>query len=61
VLGPDGLSLFDELRRREAADTAMLYAFDLIEHDGEDMRNHRFLDRKNALARLLRKIEAGIL
>jgi hypothetical protein len=33
VLGPDGLSLFDELRRREAADTAILYAFDLIEHD----------------------------
>jgi ATP-dependent DNA ligase len=31
VLGPDGLSLFDELRRREAADTAILYAFDLIE------------------------------
>jgi bifunctional non-homologous end joining protein LigD len=37
VLGPDGLSLFDELRRREAAHTAILYAFDLIEHDGEDM------------------------
>jgi ATP-dependent DNA ligase len=39
VLGPDGLSRFEELRRREAADTAILYAFDLIEHDGEDMRN----------------------
>jgi hypothetical protein len=33
VLGPDGLSRFDELRRREAAHSAMLYAFDLIEHD----------------------------
>jgi ATP-dependent DNA ligase len=54
VLGPDGLSLFEELRRQEAADTAILYAFDLIEHDGEDMRNLPFLDRKNALARLLR-------
>jgi bifunctional non-homologous end joining protein LigD len=61
VLGPDGLSRFDELRRREAADTAILYAFDLIEHDGEDMRNRRFLDRKNALARLLRNTEARIL
>src|SRR5215475_421883 len=61
VLGPDGLSLFDELRRREAADTASLYAFDLIEHDGEDMRNRPFLDRKTALARLLRNTEAGIL
>jgi ATP-dependent DNA ligase len=34
VPGPDGLSLFDELRRREAADTAILYAFDLVERDG---------------------------
>src|SRR5262244_1596697 len=49
VLGPDGLSRFDELRRREAALTAILYAFDLIEHDGQDMRNRPFLDRKAAL------------
>jgi bifunctional non-homologous end joining protein LigD len=61
VLGPDGLSRFEELRSREAAHAAMLYAFDLIEHDGEDMRNRRFLDRKAALARLLRNTEAGIL
>jgi bifunctional non-homologous end joining protein LigD len=61
VLGPDGLSRFEELRRREAADTAILYAFNLIEHDGEDMRNRPFLDRKNALARLLCNTEAGIL
>jgi bifunctional non-homologous end joining protein LigD len=61
VLGPDGLSRFEELRSREAAHTAILYAFDLIEHDGEDMRNLPFLDRKNALARLLRNTEAGIL
>jgi ATP-dependent DNA ligase len=33
VLGPDGLSWFDELRHREAAQSAMLYAFDLIEQD----------------------------
>jgi bifunctional non-homologous end joining protein LigD len=59
VLGPDGLALFDELRRREAAH--VLYAFDLIEHDGEDMRDRRFLDRKAALARLLRNTGAGIL
>ena len=42
VLGPDGLSRFDELRRREAAHSAMLYAFDLIEHDGRDLRDLRF-------------------
>jgi bifunctional non-homologous end joining protein LigD len=61
VIGPDGLSRFEELRRREAADTAILYAFDLIEHEGEDMRNRPFLDRKAALARLLRNTGAGIL
>jgi bifunctional non-homologous end joining protein LigD len=54
VLGPDGLSRFEELSRREAARTAILYAFDLIEHDGEDLRNLPFLNRKAALSRLLR-------
>jgi ATP-dependent DNA ligase len=49
------------LSRWEAARTAILYAFDLIEHDGEDLRNRRFFDRKAALARLLRNAEAGIL
>jgi bifunctional non-homologous end joining protein LigD len=38
-----------------------LYAFDLIEHDGEDLRDLPFLDRKAALARLLRSTKAGIL
>jgi bifunctional non-homologous end joining protein LigD len=61
VLGSDGLSRFEDLRRREAAHRAILYAFDLIEHDGEDLRNRPFLDRKAALARLLRNTKAGIL
>ena len=61
MLGPDGLSRFEELSRREAARTAILYAFDIIEHDGEDLRDRPFLERKAALARLLRDTEAGIL
>jgi bifunctional non-homologous end joining protein LigD len=61
VVGPDGLSRFDDLRRREAAHSAMLYAFDLIEHDGQDLRGRPYLDRKAALARLLRDTEVGIL
>jgi bifunctional non-homologous end joining protein LigD len=60
VLGPDGLLRFDELRRKEAAHSAILYAFDLIEHDGEDLRDRPYLDRKAALARLLRDSKAGI-
>src|SRR6267154_4561278 len=59
-LGPDGLSRFDELSRREVAQTAILHAFDLIEHDGEDLRNLPFLDRKAALARLSWDTVAGI-
>jgi bifunctional non-homologous end joining protein LigD len=54
------LSRFEDLRRREAAHSAILYAFDLIELDGEDLRDRPFLDRKAALARLLRDTEAGI-
>ena len=54
------MSRFEELCRREAASTA-LYAFDLIEHDSEDLRDLPLLDRKAAPARLLRDTEAGIL
>src|SRR6267378_2994213 len=61
VLGPDGLSRFDELRRQQAVHSAILYAFDPIEYDGQDLRDRPFLDRKAALARLLRDTEAGIL
>jgi hypothetical protein len=45
----------------EAARTAILYAFDLIEHNGEDLRDLPFLDRKAALAGLLRDTAATIL
>jgi len=46
VLGSDGLPRFEELRRRETARAAILYASDVIEHDGEDLRHRPFLDRK---------------
>jgi bifunctional non-homologous end joining protein LigD len=36
-------------------------AFDLIGYDREDLRNIPFLDRKAALARLLRDAKVGIL
>jgi hypothetical protein len=39
VVGPDGLSRFEELSRCESARTAILYGFDLVEHDGEDLRS----------------------
>jgi bifunctional non-homologous end joining protein LigD len=55
------LSRFEELSGREATRTAILYAFDLIEHDGEGLRPRPFLERKAALAWLLRDTAAGIL
>jgi hypothetical protein len=36
VVGPDGLSRFEELRRRASARNAILYEFDLIERNGEE-------------------------
>jgi bifunctional non-homologous end joining protein LigD len=56
-----GLSRFDDPHRRDAAHKAIFYPFDLIEHDGRDLRDRPFLDRKAALARLLSDTEAGIL
>jgi bifunctional non-homologous end joining protein LigD len=61
VAGLDGLSVFDEVRRREGARRAVLYAFDLIDLDGADLRAHPLLDRKAELAKLLRGVKAGIL
>jgi ATP-dependent DNA ligase len=43
VLGPDSLSRFEELSHREGARTAILYAFDLIEHDSEDMCDRQII------------------
>jgi bifunctional non-homologous end joining protein LigD len=61
VLGPDGRSQFDELRRREGGRAVILYAFDLLECDGEDLRRLAFLARKAALAKLLNGTTASIL
>jgi len=57
VIGADGLSRFDELRRAEGARVAFLYAFDFLEHDGDDLP---LLARRKALARLLRRSQEGI-
>jgi bifunctional non-homologous end joining protein LigD len=53
VCGPDGVAVFDALHRRGTVSEAMLYGFDLLELDGEDLRAHPLGDRKKRLARLL--------
>jgi bifunctional non-homologous end joining protein LigD len=60
VCGPDGVAIFDALHRRGTVTEAMLYAFDLLELDGEDLRSLPLGDRKKRLARLLRGRRLGI-
>jgi bifunctional non-homologous end joining protein LigD len=41
------------IKRRDAGQVAVLFAFDLIEHDGVDLRGHPFVARKAMLTHLL--------
>jgi bifunctional non-homologous end joining protein LigD len=60
VCGRDGVAIFDALHRRGTVSEAMLYAFDLLELDGEDLRALPLGDRKKRLARLLARRRVGI-
>jgi bifunctional non-homologous end joining protein LigD len=60
VCGPDGVAIFDALHRRGTVGEAMLYASDLLELDGEDLRALPLVDRKKRLARLLGRRRLGI-
>jgi bifunctional non-homologous end joining protein LigD len=60
VCGPDGIAVFDALHRRGTVREAMLYAFDLLELDGEDLRGLPLGDRKKRLVRLVGRRTLGI-
>jgi bifunctional non-homologous end joining protein LigD len=60
VCGPDGIAIFDALHRHGTVTEAMLYAFDLLELDGEDLRGMPLSDREKRLARLLGGRRLGI-
>ena len=51
ILGDDGTHDFRALRSRGRE--AMLVAFDLLQHDGADLRDMPLIERKRRLARLL--------
>ena len=51
--GDDGIALFELIRRWRNGGTAFMYAFDLIELNGDDLRREQLERRKAALARLL--------
>ena len=51
----DGTPDFRALRSKRRGHEAMLYAFDLIEHDGDDLRRLPLIERKRRLAKLIGK------
>ena len=55
-----GLARFDVLRRRRNEAVAFLYAFDLLELDGVDLRREPLEVRKATLASILRKSRPGL-
>jgi bifunctional non-homologous end joining protein LigD len=60
IAGADGVAAFDELHRRRRLGEAFLYAFDLLEMDGDDLRPRPLSKRKAKLARLLAGARGGI-
>jgi bifunctional non-homologous end joining protein LigD len=56
VCGDDGVPVFDRLRYgRQPQSEAVLFAFDLLELSGKDLRRTPLEERKRALAKLVRK------
>ena len=55
----DGTPDFHALRSRRRGREAVLYAFDLIEHDGDDLRDLPLIERKRRLARAARQGQAA--
>jgi bifunctional non-homologous end joining protein LigD len=58
--GDDGIALFELIRRWRNGGTAFMYAFDLIELNGDDLRREQLERRKAALARLLARAGQGV-
>jgi len=55
IASKDGMSDFRALRSKRRWHEAMLFAFDLIEHDGRDLRDLPLIERKRRLAKLIGK------
>jgi bifunctional non-homologous end joining protein LigD len=60
VCDDNGLSVFNLMRYRHYDQLATLCAFDLLELNGQDMRNEPIEERKAALKMVLRKSHPGI-
>jgi bifunctional non-homologous end joining protein LigD len=58
--GEDGIASFDRIRYRHNDDGVFLYAFDLIELDGDDLRRNPLIVRKTTLGSLLSRAALGL-
>ena len=56
----NGLAVFERLRRKPSGKHVFLYAFDLFELDGQDLRREPLQTRKATLASLLRGSLPGL-
>jgi bifunctional non-homologous end joining protein LigD len=60
VCGDDGIASFDRIRQRQHDGAVFLYAFDLIELNGDDLRRNPLKMRKAALEAILRRSPTGV-
>jgi bifunctional non-homologous end joining protein LigD len=58
--GDDGVPSFDRIRYRRHDASVFLYAFDLIELNGDDLRRDPLEVRKATLANILARADRGI-
>lgn len=60
VCDDDGLAIFSKLHSKLNDPTVVMFAFDVLEVDGDDMRPLPLIDRKAKLRRLLARTKDGI-
>jgi len=58
--GHDGMPVFDRLRYRRQDGAVFLFAFDLLELNGQDLRREPIETRKRELSKLLRNARPGL-
>jgi bifunctional non-homologous end joining protein LigD len=58
--GDDGIAVFDRIRYKRYDHTVFLYAFDLIELNGDDLRREPLETRKATLQSLLARAGTGL-
>jgi len=58
--GPDGIACFELIRGWDIETSVFMWAFDLIELDGQDMRHNPLETRKASLEHLLSRAAPGI-